>query len=43
MPPTIAETVIKVYNDIHYINIEYWPEGVVYFGFLITKVFVEER
>ena len=43
MPGSVAETVVKVFNDVHYIEIEYWMEGVVYFGFFVMKVFVEER
>ncbi len=30
---------MKVYNDVCYIEIKYWPEGLVYFGYLMTKVY----
>jgi hypothetical protein len=43
IPPTIAETIVKVYNDLHYVDIDYWPEGLVYFGFFVTKVMLDEK
>lgn len=40
IPPTMAETIFKVYNDIHYIDIKYWPEGIIYFSYLLVKAFL---
>lgn len=43
IPSTIAETIIKVYNDIHYIDVKYWPQGIIYFSYLIVKLFIQNK
>lgn len=43
MPATIAETILKVYNDVHYIDVGCWLEGLVYFGYLLVKNMVWEK
>lgn len=41
-PATLAKTIMKIYSDIHYIDIKYWSEGLVYFGYLSTKIYTEK-